>query len=98
MESGARKETRRRSWSALVARFAFISFIAAIGGERAALADSRAPALPLDFKAPATCIDGETFRARLSALPASPEKSEPPRAVHVRVVETEGTFRGELRV
>ena len=65
-------------------------------GGVAAAEPSSLPALPLDFSAPAACIDVSTFRAHLAALPPSPHGTELPRAIRVRVVDREGSFTGEL--
>jgi hypothetical protein len=88
--------TKVRARPPWIARLALVAVVACAGD--AAAADPSLQSLPLDFSAPAACIDAATFRAHLLALPASPHKTEPPRAISVRVVEQQGTFAGELRI
>jgi hypothetical protein len=66
-------------------------------GETAAAAPPEPPT-PIEFSAPPSCVDAATFRAHLSALPMSPERTEPPQAVTVRIAESDGGFSGEIVV
>src|SRR3954469_542630 len=75
-----------------------LQLIAVIACASEAAAAPSSPQFPLDFAAPPGCIDASTFRAHLTALPAAPRKTEPPRSISVRVVEQGGTFTGELRI
>jgi hypothetical protein len=76
-------------------RLALVTGTAVLAWAGVAAAD---PLAPLDFSAPPACVDASTFRARLLALPASPVKTEPPRAMTIRVAESDDTFTGELQV
>jgi hypothetical protein len=87
--------TRTRRGLTIGATFALL---VCARGTREAAADPALLAPPLELSAPSACIDAATFRAHLLALPATPGKTESPRAIAVHIEESSGTFVGALRV
>jgi hypothetical protein len=81
--------------AAFAAMASVAGLVAATGATKAA--PERGP-LPLELTAPEGCIDAPTFRERLTALPASPGKTEPPRRVTIVITHQGDLFTGALRV